>query len=123
MSTLPNTTGQRHFEWSVADRLRKAREEAGMTQQQLADRIDVSQRTVSNYENPAHDGARKPLVVKQWAFATGFDYDLVMTGEPGPDSPDGLGVGPSGCDGEVIDIRARRNTPPGPTSLPLRHVA
>ena len=89
MSTQPST-GHRHFEWTVADRLRKAREEADMTQQQLAGRIDVSQRTISNYENGHYEGQRKPLVIKQWALATRFDYGLIMWGES--DDPDDGGT-------------------------------
>ncbi len=36
--------------WTVADRLRKAREHAGLEQAQLATDLGVSRNTVGNYE-------------------------------------------------------------------------
>lgn len=42
-------------EWTLADRLRKAREMAELDQAQMADRIGVSRRSVINYEKANTD--------------------------------------------------------------------
>lgn len=39
--------------WTVADRIRKAREQAGLEQQQLAAKTGLSRVTISNYERGA----------------------------------------------------------------------
>jgi transcriptional regulator with XRE-family HTH domain len=54
--------------FTVADRLRKARETSGINQSELAERIGVGRSTITNYEN-GHTKPR-PIVVKQWALAT-----------------------------------------------------
>lgn len=58
-------------EWTTGDRLRKAREASGLDQSELGERIDVSRRTIGNYEV----GRVEPrmIVMKQWALATGVD--------------------------------------------------
>lgn len=35
-------------QWTMADRMRKARTETGMSQQQIADAIGISRKTVTN---------------------------------------------------------------------------
>lgn len=74
----------------MSDRLRKARELTGMSQGQFAKQIDISQRTVSNYEA----GAVEPrtIVVKQWALRSGVNYDWLETGNTNTPTPDGDGV-------------------------------
>jgi transcriptional regulator with XRE-family HTH domain len=75
-------------EWSVADRLRKAREVAGMDQAELAERAGLSRATVSNAERGVGIPQRATLLV--WALATGVDQDWLMQGveavrrKPGP---------------------------------------
>lgn len=76
-------------EWTLSDRLRKAREDAGLSQQQLADRLAVSRNTVGNAET----GARRPLpiTIKAWADATGVPLPWLLTGEaPRGYTPGGL---------------------------------
>lgn len=75
--------------WSVPDRLRKAREHAGLEQGELAESIDVSRTTVSNYER-GHVNPRK-IVVRQWALRTGVPFEWLMYGteDPRPVDPDG----------------------------------
>jgi transcriptional regulator with XRE-family HTH domain len=68
--------------WTVGDRLRKARETAGMDQTQLADRIGVSRRTVSTYE-AGSDITRKRIVLNAWAMATGVSAEWII-GTDGP---------------------------------------
>lgn len=100
-------------QWTITDRLRKARESAGMTQAELADAIGIGLRTVSNYEKPDHPGERKRPFVAQWALATGTWIDWLWDGvEPPEEGPDGgstLGNRPSAWDGCVVDLAARRS--------------
>lgn len=66
-------------QWSVQDRLRKAREHAGMTQLELAETIGVSRNSVSNYES----GVTRPrqIVLNQWSLATGVPLSWLTSGE------------------------------------------
>jgi len=70
--------------WTREDRLRKAREEAGLTQKELADEIGVSKRSVINYEGGAT--VKRPVLLA-WAFRCAVPL-LWLTdgieGEPGP---------------------------------------
>lgn len=76
------------LQWTVVDRLRKAREEAlnedgrvvGLSQQELADRVDISLRSVVNYEDPTYPSTRKSGVIKRWALACGYSYEMVAYG-------------------------------------------
>ena len=74
--------------WTIFDRLRKAREDAGLSQQQLADLLESPRATVSNWENGRSNP--RPLVLRAWAMATGVDRTWLETGEaPHPAGPDG----------------------------------
>jgi transcriptional regulator with XRE-family HTH domain len=64
--------------WTRADRLRKAREHAGMQQQELADRIGISRNSVGNYE--AGRTAPRRIVLNAWALATGVPMSWLETG-------------------------------------------
>jgi transcriptional regulator with XRE-family HTH domain len=67
------TTTGRIPDWTVADRLRKARESAGYEQAALARELGVAKNTISNYERGAVTPRRS--VVMAWAMATGVDLD------------------------------------------------
>lgn len=71
--------GDRVPEWTVGDRLRKAREIARLDQQPFADAIGVSRGTVSNYERGSVDHY-KPIVLRAWAMATGVPLEWLETG-------------------------------------------
>lgn len=75
-------------EWTIADRLKKAREFRGIDQTALATETGIARTTISNYER----GATKPSKanVKLIAMATGVDrYWLLLGVMPGtPDTPD-----------------------------------
>lgn len=64
--------------FTVADRLRKAREFAGLDQAQLAENMGVSRTTVSNNEGSKVKPRR--IVLKAWALATGVDAVWLETG-------------------------------------------
>jgi transcriptional regulator with XRE-family HTH domain len=70
--------------WSLADRLRKAREEAGLEQGELAQLAGLSRATISAAEN----GHRRPAkaTIAMWALATGVSRDwLAGESEANPD--------------------------------------
>lgn len=95
-------------EFTVGDRLRKAREVSGMDQGQLAEAMGVSRRTVSNNES----GHVKPrvIVIRAWAMATGVSVDWIETGEAPTVGPHGPGGG--------VPVTSRYVTPPAhPTHL------
>lgn len=96
--TTALTQGGRIPEWTLGDRLRKAREEAGLEQQELAQMIGVARNTVSNAEkgkvNP------RQIVLNQWSLATGVPLQWLQNGE----TPTG---GPGGGN---FNMRARRDS-------------
>lgn len=66
-------------QWTVADRLRKARESAGLEQGELAELAGVSRATISAAEN----GHRSPsrATVRLWAMATGVPLGWIEQGD------------------------------------------
>lgn len=76
-------------EFTIGDRLRKAREVTGLDQEQFALAIGVSRGTVSNYEGGTTTHL-KPIVLKQWALHAGVLLEWIETGiVPDPTGPDG----------------------------------
>jgi transcriptional regulator with XRE-family HTH domain len=69
-------------EWTPADRLRKAREQSGLEQADLARDLGVSRNTVGNYEG-GRVSPRRPVLVA-WALRTGVQLSWLVTGEAGP---------------------------------------
>jgi transcriptional regulator with XRE-family HTH domain len=57
--------------WTVPDKIRKAREHAGLSQQELADRLSVTRTSVINWER----GHTRPLrlILRLLAAETGVD--------------------------------------------------
>lgn len=80
-------------QWTVSDRLRKARECAGMEQAELAARVGIARNTVSNYERGATPPKRPVLL--SWALACGVPLVWLQDGvEPtSPTSGDALPAG------------------------------
>lgn len=77
-------TGGLYYEFTIADRIRAAREANGMDQAGLADATDLSRTTVSNYETGrTHPGKG---AVRRIAWATGYDFDWLMSGKLPPTS-------------------------------------
>ena len=108
--------GQRIIpQFTVGDRLRKARELTGLDQGAFAREIDQSRQTVSNYET----GATKPrlITLKAWALRTGVDLAWITDGtanSPTQDWPRGLDLGlpwldsdqqPAGYLADVVQLR------------------
>ena len=59
--------------WTLADRLRKAREHAKLSQSELADTIGISRPSVSVYES-GHRPPPKPVLIT-WAIVCQVDLD------------------------------------------------
>lgn len=66
-------------EWTLGDRLRKARGLTGLTTREFAEEIGVSQKTVTSAENDAHN-VRKILLFA-WSNRTGVPLEWLLTGE------------------------------------------
>lgn len=74
-------------EWTRGDRLRKARTLTGLTTRDFAERIGVSQKTVTDAENDKRQSVRK-IVLNAWSLATGVPVAWLETGiEAGHDGP------------------------------------
>lgn len=83
--------------WTCGDRLRKAREHAGLKQQELADAIGIARGSVTNYESDKHPPRK--IVLNAWAMATGVNPKWLETGE-----------GESGGSGTPIGAPTSRST-------------
>lgn len=77
-------------EWTMGDRLRKAREELELGQREFAERIGVSKQTVTNAEK-GHREVRK-ITLNAWALVTGVPLEWLETGEVAPTPPGGSGA-------------------------------
>lgn len=66
-------------QWSLGDRLAKARRHASLSGADLADRIGVSRNTVTNYEQEKVH-MRRPVLIA-WAFACGVPFDWLVSGD------------------------------------------
>ncbi|WP_371512215.1 helix-turn-helix domain-containing protein [Microbacterium paraoxydans] len=69
-------------EWTIADRLRKARESAGYEQREFAAMTSMARGTISAAEN----GHRVPSKanIRLWALATGVPFEWLLNGEEPP---------------------------------------
>ena len=83
-------------EWSLSDRLRKAREITGLDQTQFGDELGVSRATVSNAERARTKPTR--LLMRAWAFRTGVPLQWLETGKAPTDGP-----GPDGAHSEGLE--------------------
>jgi transcriptional regulator with XRE-family HTH domain len=65
-------------QWTLGDKLRKARECAGMDQEELARRIGISRNTVGNYELGRGQRPPKVVVLRAWAHECGVPYEWLV---------------------------------------------
>lgn len=63
-------------QFTLGDRLRKAREYSGMEMQDLAAEIDIHRQTVARYESG--QATPKRHVVLSWSLVTGVDLDWIQ---------------------------------------------
>ncbi|MGD7734145.1 helix-turn-helix domain-containing protein, partial [Propionibacteriaceae bacterium G57] len=67
--------------WTLADRMRKAREVTGLDQQAFSEELGVSRSTVSNAERGKVQPSR--LLVAAWAMRSGVPLVWLETGSGG----------------------------------------
>lgn len=91
-------------EFTLADRLRKAREITGLNQRDFANEIGVNRNSVGNYET----GMTKPrpVVLRAWALRTGVPAMWLETGEAPSPGGDGASewCAPRDSNPEPIDL-------------------
>ncbi|HEU4543592.1 MAG TPA: helix-turn-helix transcriptional regulator, partial [Jiangellaceae bacterium] len=109
-------------QWTVPDKIRKAREYAGLSQQELADRLSVTRTSVINWER----GHTRPLrvLLGLLADATGVDPDWLASDDPRtanlhsvPDRPAGLSAQPGHVPIENPITRLRKAIPLTPAQF------
>lgn len=85
------TSAQEHGNipaWTLADRLRKAREVAGLDQNELAQVLEISRNSVGNAESgKVHP---RKITLSQWALRTGVPLEWLLSGKEGSQPDDGL---------------------------------
>ena len=65
--------------WSLGDRLRKAREQAGLKQEEMADILGVSPATISNWEKgQRHARGGEIEMVRRWAHETDVSWEWIL---------------------------------------------
>ena len=67
-------------EFTLGDRLRKAREVSGMEMQDLAALIDIHRQSVARYEQGI--AVPKQHVLLSWSMVTGIDLQWIVSGVP-----------------------------------------
>ena len=67
-------------QWTLGDRLRKAREHAGLKQAELAQMIGIARSSVVSYESDRTVPSRP--VVLSWSMATGVPTEWVLGWAP-----------------------------------------
>jgi len=72
-------------EWTITDRLRKARELTGLDQTQFAEEIGASRGTVSNYERGSKTHQKSVLMT--WAMRSGVPLKWLLTGQEPTGTP------------------------------------
>ncbi|MEV8339250.1 helix-turn-helix transcriptional regulator [Leucobacter sp. NPDC077196] len=74
------------LQFGLSDRLAKALDVAGMSNQEMADCLGVSRNTISNYTH-GNSSPRK-LYMREWAMRTGVPLEWLETGSfPNEESP------------------------------------
>jgi transcriptional regulator with XRE-family HTH domain len=73
------TSPARVPQWTLGDRMRKARESAGLKQTEMAEEIGIGRSSIINYESDKATPPRPVLVA--WALRCSVPYEW-LTGEP-----------------------------------------
>jgi transcriptional regulator with XRE-family HTH domain len=67
--------------WTLGDRLRKARDHAGLSVQEMADDLGVSRTTISKYEHDATGKRGVPrMAILRYADVSGIPIEWIETG-------------------------------------------
>jgi transcriptional regulator with XRE-family HTH domain len=70
------------LQWTLGDRLRKARQSAGVTPAQMAAYLGVERSMISRYENDR--STPRVGYLRLWALRTGVDLDWLRYGDTVP---------------------------------------
>jgi transcriptional regulator with XRE-family HTH domain len=65
-------------EWTVGDRLRKARELTGLNIKEFSAEVGISRNTITKYE--AGEELPRPVYLRAWAMRTGVDVTWLEHG-------------------------------------------
>lgn len=65
-------------EWTTGDRMAKAREIAGLNQQQMAERMGVKRTTLSAWERGENQPRNYLSIIDQWGDITGVDPAWIL---------------------------------------------
>jgi transcriptional regulator with XRE-family HTH domain len=95
--------------WSLGDRLRKIRRLSGLSQAEIAERLQTNQKTYAAWELDASAPRNLVAVAKRVEAFSGVPWTWILDGEPPTAHPTGrYPVGPSGTTeglAPVIDLR------------------
>jgi transcriptional regulator with XRE-family HTH domain len=69
-------------QWTVGDRMKKAREHAGLKQADMAERTGIGRSTMPTYETGKVIPPKKVLIA--WAMATGVPFEWLAHGDTAP---------------------------------------
>lgn len=120
MTTSPEGAGVVP-EWTLGDRLRKARELTGLKVPAFAALIEVSAKTVNNAESGKH--SVRPITISAWAMASGVSREWLETGEGEPvQSPDPGGPGGDSSD-KLAKLTARKAARTRASGVTRRYLA
>jgi transcriptional regulator with XRE-family HTH domain len=114
MTEVPQTT--RVPQWTFGDRLKKAREHAGLTQAELAEMTGISRATISNYEVDKFTPTKPNL--NAWSLATGVPAEWLRDGTDSHGQDPGPGGIRAGQRGRVLTYIASRKCPAKASVIP-----
>ena len=94
------------LEWTLGDRLAKARRHAGLTSSEMGDELGVTRYTVHNYETDRTTPRRATLIA--WALRCGVPFEWLAHGDtaPAPDGASEQGSAPTPRFAVVPQLRA-----------------
>lgn len=95
-------------EWTITDRLRKARELTGLDQGEFANDIGASRGTVSNYERGSKTHSRSVLMT--WAMRSGVPLEWLTTGRT-PENPTPAGSQTTSAYAAIVPLRIVADPP------------
>lgn len=97
-------------QWTLGDRLRKARLTTGLGIVEFAEKVGISRVTVRNAESDRTEPQMN--TIKLWALATGVNYEWLLNGTT-PPPEDGEGVAEPGAPSQIrtddLFFKSRQN--------------
>lgn len=89
-------------QWTLGDRMAKARRSAGIGSQNMADYLDMTRQTITNYETDRTRPPRSVLIA--WALSTGVPFEWLDTGQESPDGPGDQGIASTTCSIHYLNV-------------------